>query len=74
MIPSGSSPRADTTLEHREVSLMRGIGTRRSLGLGLVASAGLLFALGADTDTEDAASKIFLVYSTDERSELAPCG
>ena len=46
--------------------------TRRTLGLGLLAATGLLFAAGAGTDDE--ARKVFLVYSADERSELAPCG
>jgi len=45
---------------------------RRILGLGLLAAAGLAFGLGADSD--GAARKVFLVYSADERSEIAPCG
>lgn len=47
---------------------------RRILGLGLLAAAGLAFGLGADSDSDGAARKVFLVYSADERSELAPCG
>ncbi len=39
---------------------------------GLLAAAALVFGLGAGT--ADDGEKLFLVYSTDERSELAPCG
>jgi hypothetical protein len=35
--------------------------------------SGLAFALGAETP-DKGAKKAFIVYSTDERSELAPCG
>jgi hypothetical protein len=34
---------------------------------------GLGFGLGADAPSTGA-KKAFIVYSTDERSELAPCG
>jgi hypothetical protein len=44
---------------------------RRILGIAL-ALASLATGLGADGKGE--AKKIFLVYSADERSELAPCG
>jgi hypothetical protein len=44
---------------------------RRILGAAL-ALVGLAFGLAADTDGD--AKKVFLVYSADERSELAPCG
>ena len=44
---------------------------RRILGITL-ALASLASGLGADGNGE--ARKIFLVYSSDERSELAPCG
>jgi hypothetical protein len=37
-----------------------------------LAAAGLAAFLGADQDAEG--KKVFLVYSADERSELAPCG
>ena len=46
----------------------------RILGLGLLASMALAYGLGADADTDGGAAKVFLVYSADERSELAPCG
>ncbi|MBZ0267360.1 hypothetical protein K8I85_04345 [bacterium] len=44
------------------------------LGLGLLASMALAFGLRADADPDGDAAKVFLVYSADERSELAPCG
>ena len=44
---------------------------RRILGIAL-ALASLTSGIGADGDGE--ARKIFLVYSSDERSELIPCG
>jgi hypothetical protein len=44
---------------------------RRVFGIAL-AAAGLAVGLAADSDGE--AKKVFLVYSTDERSEIAPCG
>ena len=44
---------------------------RRIVGL-VLAVAGLAAFLGADTDGES--RKVFLVYSTDEQAELAPCG
>ncbi len=44
---------------------------RRILGI-VLAAAGLAVGLAADKDGE--AKKVFLVYSADERSELAPCG
>lgn len=47
---------------------------RKNLGIGLLAAAGMTFGLGADADAEGEAQKVFLVYSADERSELAPCG
>ena len=45
---------------------------RKTLGIVFLALAGLAFGLGADGD--GAGKKVFLVYSSDERSELAPCG
>ena len=45
---------------------------RKTLGIAFVALAGLAFGSGADSD--GAGKKVFLVYSADERSELAPCG
>ena len=45
---------------------------RKTLGIAFVALAGLAFGSGADPD--GAGKKVFLVYSADERSELAPCG
>jgi hypothetical protein len=44
---------------------------RRVLGL-VLAAAGLTVGLAADGDKGE--KKVFLVYSADERSELAPCG
>lgn len=44
---------------------------RRILGF-VLAAAGLAAFLGADGDGEP--KKVFLVYSTDESAELAPCG
>jgi len=44
---------------------------RRILGIAL-AAVGLSAFLGAGGD--DDAKSVFLVYSADERSELAPCG
>ena len=45
---------------------------RKTIGITLLSAAGLAFGLGADPD--GAGKKVFLVYSADERSELAPCG
>lgn len=42
-------------------------------GALLAALLGLVFCLGAETPVAGG-KKVFLVYSTDERSELAPCG
>lgn len=44
---------------------------RKAFRVTLLAAAGLTFGLGAD---EGPGEKVFLVYSTDERNELAPCG
>ena len=44
---------------------------RRIVGLAL-AAVGLAAFLGAAKDGEG--KKVFLVYSADERSEIAPCG
>jgi hypothetical protein len=44
---------------------------RRILGIA-IALASLASGLGADGDGE--ARKAFLIYSSDERAELAPCG
>lgn len=46
----------------------------RILGLGLLASVALAYGLGADAGGDADATSVFLVYSADERSELAPCG
>ena len=45
---------------------------RKTLGIALLSLAGLTFGLGAEGDGPG--KKLFLVYSADERSELAPCG
>jgi hypothetical protein len=42
-------------------------------GALLAVLAGFAFGLGAEAPTSGA-KKAFIVYSTDERSELAPCG
>jgi hypothetical protein len=42
-------------------------------GALLAALLGVVFCLGAETPSAGG-KKVFLVYSTDERSELAPCG
>jgi hypothetical protein len=42
-------------------------------GALLAVLAGLGFALGAEPSATGA-KKAFIVYSSDERSELAPCG
>jgi hypothetical protein len=48
---------------------------RRILTTTFLAAAGLIYGLGADGDPAgDDARRVFLVYSADERSELAPCG
>jgi hypothetical protein len=41
---------------------------------GLVALAALAFGLGAGGQADDDGEKLFLVYSSDERSEIFPCG
>ncbi len=46
---------------------------RKISGALLAALSGLVFVLGAD-QPDGGAKKMFLVYSSDERSELAPCG
>lgn len=46
---------------------------RKALTTGILAAAGLLFGLGSTTD-DGAGKKMFLVYSTDLRGELHPCG
>ncbi len=46
---------------------------QKTLTTLFVSLAGLAFGLGADSGDE-ASRKLFLVFSTDERSELAPCG
>ena len=46
---------------------------RRTLGPAALALAGLLFGLGSGPD-DGAGTEVFLVYSTDERGELHPCG
>ena len=46
---------------------------RKTLSTLFVALAGLAFGLGADSG-DDASRKLLLVFSADERSELAPCG
>ncbi|MGH2570628.1 MAG: hypothetical protein ACRDGR_05340 [bacterium] len=45
---------------------------RKSLGVVALSLAGLAFGSGADPDGPG--KKVLLVYSADERSELAPCG
>lgn len=45
---------------------------RKALGVVALSLAGLAFGSGADPDGPG--KKMFLVYSADERSELAPCG
>ena len=48
---------------------------RRILSTTILALFGLAYGLGADGDPAgDDARRVFLVYSADERSELAPCG
>ena len=42
-------------------------------GALLAALLGVVFCFGAETPVASG-KKAFLVYSTDERSELAPCG
>jgi len=46
---------------------------RRTVGVATLALAGLLFGLGSGPASEDGKS-VFLVYSSDERGELHPCG
>jgi hypothetical protein len=46
---------------------------RRILPTTLLALLGLLFGLGADQADPDGRN-VFLIYSSDERSELHPCG
>ena len=45
---------------------------RKTFGVAFLSALGLVFGLGADPDGPG--KKVFLVYSADERSELAPCG
>ncbi len=48
---------------------------RKILSTLCLTLAGLAFGFGADADPQgEDARRVFLVYSTDERSELAPCG
>jgi hypothetical protein len=47
---------------------------RKPLGTLLVAAGGLAFGLGAGSGDDPTGKHLFLIYSTDERSELAPCG
>lgn len=46
---------------------------RRPLATAALAVAGLLFGLGSGPGQEEARS-VFLIYSSDERGELHPCG
>lgn len=46
---------------------------RKVLTTGLLAAAGLIFGLGGTSD-DAGGKKMFLVYSTDLRGELHPCG
>lgn len=46
---------------------------RSRLGVLFAVFAGLVFCLGADKAVTGS-KKFFLVYSSDERLELAPCG
>lgn len=46
---------------------------RKNLATGVLAAAGLLFGLGSATG-DGAGAKLTLVYSTDLRGELHPCG
>jgi hypothetical protein len=45
---------------------------RKTLGTAF-ALAGVLFGIGSSSDP-GAGEKLFVVYSTDERGELHPCG
>jgi hypothetical protein len=45
---------------------------RKAVGFTFLSVLGLAWGLGADADGPG--KKVFLVYSADERSELAPCG
>ena len=45
---------------------------RKTLIIALAAASGL--ALGTGIFAEEGASDVLIVYSTDERSELHPCG
>ena len=45
---------------------------RKTIGVAFLAAAALTFSVGSGPDKED--QSIVLVYSTDERGELHPCG
>jgi hypothetical protein len=51
----------------KEISHMR-----KTLGAAAIVAAGLLFGLGGSS--EPSGKSMLLVYSTDERGELHPCG
>jgi hypothetical protein len=46
---------------------------RRKLAPAALALAGILFGIGSGPG-EPAGKSVFLVYSSDERGELHPCG
>lgn len=47
---------------------------RKLLAAVLLVLFGLAFGLGAEDDGNAAGKRVLLVYSSDEVSELAPCG
>jgi hypothetical protein len=47
---------------------------KRHLGFAVVAVAGLVYGLGSGPGSADSGRRLMLIYSSDERGELHPCG